>query len=87
MPDVIIYTQPACGYCNQLKDHLRKRNIPFEDKDITRDRAAMDELVHKYRVRATPLLVYGEKTIIGFNPDEVDRLLGEKGAEAAEAQG
>ena len=89
MPDVKIYTQPQCGYCNQLKEYLQKHNIKFEDKDITKDRAAMDELIHKYKVRATPLLVYGEKTVVGFNPDEIDKTLaGEEGrsAESAEAR-
>lgn len=76
MPDVKIYTQPSCGYCNQLKEYLQKHNIQFEDKDITKDRSAMDELIHKYKVRATPLLVYGDKTIVGFNPDEINKVLG-----------
>lgn len=86
MPEVKIYTQPSCGYCSQLKEYLRKHNIDFEDKDITKDRGAMDELVHKYKVRATPFLVYKEKTVVGFNPDEIEKALGEKGAEAAEAR-
>lgn len=86
MPDVKIYTQPSCGYCSQLKDYLHKHNIEFEDKDITKDHSAMDELVHKYKVRATPLLVYGEKTVVGFNPDEINKVLSGEAAESAEAK-
>ena len=42
MPTPIIYTQPTCGYCQELKDYLKKNNIPYEEKDITKDRAAWD---------------------------------------------
>ncbi len=75
MPTLIIYTQPTCGYCQELKDYLRKNDIAYEEKDITKDRAAWDELVNKYKARATPLIVYGQKTMLGFNPDELQKML------------
>ncbi len=73
---LIVYTQPSCGYCQEMKDYLLKNKIPFEEKDITKDRAAWDELVNKYKARATPLAVYGDKTMLGFNPDELRKMLG-----------
>ena len=76
MPMLKIYTQPTCGYCNELKTYLKKNNIEYDEKDITKDRQAWDELVNKYKVRATPLIVYGEKTLVGFDKDEVEKLLG-----------
>ena len=82
MPTLIIYTQPTCGYCQELKDYLRKNKIAYEEKDITKDRAAWDELVNKYKARATPLLVYGDKTMLGFNPDELQKILGTEQAPA-----
>jgi glutaredoxin-like YruB-family protein len=82
MADLTIYTQPTCGYCSELKDYLRKNNISFEEKDITKDRSAWDDLVNKYKIRATPLIVRGDKTIVGFNPDEIQKMLGEQAAEA-----
>ena len=82
MADLKIYTQPTCGYCNELKDYLKKHNIPFDDKDITKDRSALDELINKYKVRATPLIVYHEHTLIGFNPDDLQKLLSGQAASA-----
>lgn len=78
MPTLVIYTQPNCSYCHEVKEFLNKNNIPFEEKDITKDRAAWDELVNKYKARATPLVVYGDKTLLGFNPDELRKLLGKE---------
>ncbi len=82
MPTLIVYTQPTCGYCQELKDYLRDNNIPFEEKDITKDRAAWDDLVNKYKARATPLVLFGEKTMLGFNPDELRKILGAEQAPA-----
>ncbi|AFD00512.1 Glutaredoxin and related protein [Methanocella conradii HZ254] len=76
MPTLIVYTQPTCGYCRELKEYLAKNNIPYEERDITKDRAAWDELVNKYKARATPLIVYGDKTLLGFNVDELRKMLG-----------
>jgi glutaredoxin-like YruB-family protein len=82
MADLKIYTQPSCGYCRELKDYLKEHNIDYEDRDITKDRSALDELVNKYKVRATPLIVYHEKTLVGFNPDELQKMIGSEAAEA-----
>lgn len=87
MENLKIFTQPGCGYCTELKAYLNKHNIPFEDKDITKDKGARDELLNKYKVRATPLIVYGEKTLIGFKPDELEKMIGKAGqGESAEAK-
>ncbi|MCD1293467.1 NrdH-redoxin [Methanocella sp. CWC-04] len=82
MPTLKIYTQPTCGYCNDLKEYLNKNNIKYEERDITKDRTAWDELVNKYKVRATPLIVYGDKTIVGFNVDELKKMLSSEMAPA-----
>ena len=79
---VTIYTQPNCGYCNELKDYLKKHGVEFVEKDITKDRAAWNELVNVHKVRATPLLVHGDKKLLGFNPDELDALLAPEAAKA-----
>ncbi len=82
MADLTIYTQPTCGYCSELKDYLKKHNISYEEKDITKDRSAWDDLVNKYKIRATPLIVRGDKVTVGFNPDEIQKMLGGQAAEA-----
>lgn len=80
MPLITIYTQSTCSYCNELKDYLKKRNIEYVEKDISKDKEAWNELVNKYKARATPLLIYGDKQLLGFNPDELDAILGIKEA-------
>ena len=56
----------------------------FEERDITQDPAAAQDLVHKYKSRSTPTLIIGaaagpaetEEVMIGFDPERLDQLLG-----------
>ena len=45
------------------------------ERDITGDPQAVEELVNKYRSRATPTLVVGDEVMIGFDPERLDELL------------
>ncbi len=59
---------------------LSERGIAFEERDVTRDPAAVQDLIGKYKSHSTPTLVIGveagEEVMIGFDPDRLDQLLG-----------
>ncbi len=52
----------------------------FEERDISCDATAVEDLTKKYKSRSTPTLVIGppanEEVMIGFDPDRLDQLLG-----------
>jgi glutaredoxin-like YruB-family protein len=77
MTSIKVYSQPTCPACNELKDYLKKKGVAFEDFDVASNRAALDEMIKVHKVRVTPLLLAGDKKIIGFDPVEVDKLLAE----------
>ncbi len=77
MTSIRVFSQPTCPACNELKDYLKKKGVAFEDLDVTSNRAALDEMIKVHKVRVTPLLLAGDKKIIGFDPVEVDKLLAE----------
>jgi glutaredoxin-like YruB-family protein len=77
MTSIRVFSQPTCPACNELKDYLKKKGVAFEDMDVTSNRAALDEMIKVHKVRVTPLLLAGDKKIIGFDPVEVDKLLAE----------
>ncbi len=77
MTRIRIFSQPTCPACNELKDYLKKKGVDFEDRDITSDREALNEMIKVHKVRVTPLLLVGERKLIGFDPVEVDRVLAE----------
>lgn len=74
---IIIFTQPGCPPCHTLKTYLTAKGIAYEDRDISRDPAAAQDLVHKYGSRSTPTIVIGEEVMVGFDPERLDQLLGQ----------
>ena len=42
---------------------------------MSRDGAAVRELVETYQSRSTPTLVIGQEVMIGFDPERLDELL------------
>jgi glutaredoxin len=77
---VILYSQPSCPPCFAAKNFLKAREIAFEYKDVMNDPQAFRELMD-HNSRSTPTIVVGEgaaaHVMIGFDPDELDRLLAE----------
>ncbi len=48
----------------------------FEERDVTLDSSAVQDLVEKYKSHSTPTLLIGDEVMIGFDPDRLDQLLG-----------
>ena len=44
-------------------------------KDVSADEQAVYELVETYRSRSTPTIVVGEQVMIGFDPEQLDKML------------
>jgi len=44
---------------------------------VRNDFAAVRELVEKYQSRSTPTIVVGEKVMIGFDPERLEKMLSE----------
>ncbi len=46
MKRVTIYTTPTCPHCRTAKDYLTAQDIDFDEKDISKDIYARDEMVN-----------------------------------------
>ncbi len=71
---VIVYSQPGCGGCEAEKAFLAERGIPFADRDIRADQAALQELLD-LGYRATPVTLIDGKAVVGFDRRKIERLL------------
>ena len=60
-----------------MKAYLSGRGIEFQERDVSQDQNAVQDLVHKYQSRSTPTLIIGEQVMIGFDPERLDELLAE----------
>jgi len=46
-------------------------------KDVSSDQRAVFELVRTHNSRSTPMIVVGEQVMIGFDPEQLDKMLAE----------
>jgi glutaredoxin len=60
-----------------VKAYLSGRGIEFQERDVSQDQNAVQDLVHKYQSRSTPTLIVGEQVMIGFDPERLDEMLAE----------
>ena len=44
-------------------------------KDVSSDQQAVFELIRTYQSRSTPTIVVGEEVMIGFDPEQLDKML------------
>jgi glutaredoxin len=49
--------------------------VPYEDINVKKSKRAMDEMVRKYGIRVTPVVVIGDRVMVGFNAPKIDKML------------
>jgi len=81
MQAVIIYGAPWCGPCHEAAAYLRKKGIPFVEKDVDDDRSAQTEMQGKLRraglpAGSIPVIDVRGKILVGFDPRAIDEALG-----------
>ena len=75
-PGIILYTQAGCGESSQVRAWLRERDVAFTERNASTDLEAAQAL-YATRVFATPLLIAGETSVLGFRPKDLMAALGE----------
>ena len=67
MAHVTIYTTPSCVYCKKTKAFFQANNVVYEEKDVSVDSAAVDEMVKKSGQMGVPVIDIDGSIIIGFD--------------------
>ena len=73
---VKVYSTPTCHHCRDLKKFLDENNIEYEEIDVSADREAAKEMVEKTSQMGVPVMEADGKFVIGFNREEVKKVLG-----------
>jgi glutaredoxin 3 len=73
--DIKIYTTPTCGYCRQTKKFLGELGVSYTEYDVSRDRAAAEEMVGLTGQMGVPVIVVDGQVVIGFNRARLEQLL------------
>jgi len=72
---ILIYTLPTCHFCQLAKEYFKEKGVRYEEKDVSRDEAAQQEMIDKSGAFATPVIDIGGKIIIGFRKEEIEEAL------------
>lgn len=75
MKKVKIYSSPTCPDCNSVKAYLDRKGVSYKDVNVQDDKKAMEEMARKYGVRITPVVVVGDRVMVGFNVPKLNKLL------------
>ena len=75
MAKILIYSTPNCIYCITLKKFLEEHKIEFEEKDVSQDEAALNEMIKKSGQMGVPVVEIDSQVIVGFDKERISRLL------------
>lgn len=77
LPDggVRIYTMPECSYCKGVKAFLTEHNIPFENIDLSTNKAGQ-AFMEERGYTGLPVTVIGGEEIIGYDMPKIKAALG-----------
>lgn len=65
MPDVVIYTQPWCPFCERAVHTLTKKGVAFREIDAPNGSAERGEAIKRSGQTSVPQIFIGEKHIGG----------------------
>jgi glutaredoxin-like YruB-family protein len=72
---VIIYSTPTCPYCHQAKEFFKSQGIEYTDYDVAADQARAKEMIDKSGQMGVPVIIIGDKMIIGFDQPSIEKEL------------
>jgi glutaredoxin-like YruB-family protein len=72
---VIVYSTPSCPYCTMVKSLLKKKQVPFEDYDVSRDDRRAEEMIRKSGQMGVPVTDINGSILVGYRPAEIERAL------------
>lgn len=72
---VVVYCRNDDPYSQMLKNLLTMKNIPFENKEVTRDKVAFEEMYEVSGQTATPVLVINGRSYAGFDREMIKQVV------------
>ncbi len=61
-------------FCNRTKEFLSQKGIVFEERDVSKDEAALEQLQER-GLMTTPVTFVGDEVVVGFDQKKLAALL------------
>ncbi|MBI2577645.1 MAG: glutathione S-transferase N-terminal domain-containing protein [Candidatus Wildermuthbacteria bacterium] len=65
MDTLVLYTAPGFKECDKVRDYLRHLHVEFEEKDVSEDKAAFEEMARVSWQMGVPVLRRGKDFVFG----------------------
>lgn len=78
MKEVKMYSTPTCHYCHIAEAFFAENNIAFTKYDVSTDVEKRAEMMDKTGQMGVPVIMIGEKIVIGFNEAKIREFLAEE---------
>lgn len=75
MKKIKVYSTPTCPWCTVAKDFFKEKGLKFDDIDVSQDKEAGQEMVEKSGQMGVPVIMIGEKIIVGFDKKKIEEAL------------
>lgn len=75
MKNVKIYSTPSCSFCIRVKQYLKSNNVAYEDIDVSRDQAKVQEMIQKSGQMGVPVIDIEGEIIVGFDKEKIAEAL------------
>ncbi|QOC23303.1 hypothetical protein IC757_03905 [Wenzhouxiangella sp. AB-CW3] len=72
--DIVFFTAPWCGYCDQARDYLDDQGVDYLEVDVEAS-TANNRQFQEVNGRGVPLIFIGETRMAGFSPQAYGRAL------------
>ena len=76
---VTVYSVPTCPFCKKAKEYLDSNSVKYTDYNVAEDREKLDEMMKISSQRGVPVIVSGDKMLVGFNEKQVAEALAADG--------
>jgi glutaredoxin len=73
--NVVLYTIPDCETCENVAIYLKSRDIPFSEKDVSKDPKIQQELTKVSGKLSVPVTVIGEEVVSGYDREKIGNIL------------
>jgi glutaredoxin-like YruB-family protein len=72
--NITVYTTPTCPWCARAKEFLSKRGVAFQERDVSTDRQAAEEVVRRTGQMGVPVIADEQEAILGFDLPRLQRM-------------
>ena len=79
MSKVTVFSTTWCGFCYQVKEWLKSKEVKFEEIDLEKDSTADKQVVEATKQMGVPVTKIGESYIVGFDRPKLEAALKSEG--------